>query len=180
MCTGAICYLLMLYLELWPISDSTLMMLFMATFVLCFLGASLVFVGIAKMASFARRSGFRPYFVVLICIGVMGTCIFITSGLMGRTYTSEILFLYVWVTLESYVVYYALLSSRIGPVGAWVSVGVLCVSSIFGTVLYSLYFDQTGITQFLFGSLPYVNVILTMAAISLILALGGRKYSRRT
>jgi len=170
----------MLVLETYAVSASVLMMLFFATFLLGFLGAGFVFLGIAKMAGYARRSGFRPYFVALICLGVMGICIFITSGLMDRLYTSEILFLYVWVTLESYVVYYAYLSSRLGQGGAWVSLGVLCVSSIFGTILYALYFDQTGITQFLFGFLPYVNVILTMAAISLLLAIGRRKGSRHT
>jgi hypothetical protein len=101
-----------------------------------------------------------------------------TSGLMGRVFTSELVFVMIWSTAEYCAVRAALARGWLTGPGAALAAGLTSLGLAVGLVCYAIYFLLDGRMRFYGGLVPYGVVSVTMAAIGVLLwRSGGRARS---
>jgi hypothetical protein len=99
----------------------------------------------------------------------------VTSGLMGRVFTTELVFVVIWSTTEYCAVRAALSRGWLSGHGAAVAAVLVSLGLAVGLVCYAIYFLLDGRMRFYSGLVPYGAVSLVMASVGALLWVSGRR-----
>jgi hypothetical protein len=114
-----------------------------------------------------RRLGLRH--IVAANAALLLAAYAVTSGLMGRVFTSELVFVVIWSTAESCAIRAALARGWLSGSGAAVAAALVSLALVVGLACYAIYFLLDGRARFYTGLVPYGAVALVMATIGALL-----------
>jgi len=98
-----------------------------------------------------------------------------TSGLMGRVFTSELVFVVIWSTAEYCAIRVALARGWLTGRGAAAATGIVSAGLAVGLACYAVYFLFDGRDRFYCGLVPYGVVAIAMAAVGALLWRSGHR-----
>ncbi len=149
-----------------------------------FIGASLVCGLVAVMLAgtcikalvqAVTQTGMKLSHVVSASLAIFGVCALVTSGIMGREFTSELPLAVLWAGIEYcalLLAFYARILTKARAVASAVIIG--CALAI-GLACYSIHYLLDGIARFYNGLVPYAAVSAAMLALIGLLVPGFRK-----
>jgi hypothetical protein len=131
-----------------------------------FTGAVLIILGISKSAESSKKK-IKYWHIILFNFTLYLIVYFLTSNLFNRFFTSEILLMFIWLTLESCSVYYIYLKKYLSGFLLAVSIVLMSVSILLCSICYTIHYNLPEFQRFINGLLPYCAVIITMSLIVL-------------
>jgi len=111
----------------------------------------------------------RLWHIVAANVALLIAAYAVTSGPMGRVFTSELVFVMIWSTVEYCAVRAALARGWLSGRGAAVAAALVSLGLLVGLVCYAVYFLLEGRARFVSGLVPYGVVALVMAAVGALL-----------
>jgi hypothetical protein len=123
------------------------------------------------LASLPLADDSRPrlWHIVVANLALLVAVYALTTGLQGRVFTSELVFVVIWSTAEYCAIRVALSRGWLrGRRGAAATAAVSCGLAV-GLACYAVYFLLDGRARFACGLVPYAAVSLAMAAVGALL-----------
>ena len=149
---------------------------FLLSLVFGFAGATGEFVGVTAAGigtSSNHRLGLRH--IIGACVALLIATYALTTTVMGRVFTSELVFAMCWATLELCSLHDAHRRGWLSRRKAVAATAVVILALAFGLVCYAVYFLLEGRARFYAGLAPYVVVSLAMLLVASLLLLKKRK-----
>lgn len=100
---------------------------------------------------------------------------FVTTAVMGRPYTSELVFVTAWAALELSSLDDAHGRGWIGRTSARAAAAVVAFALAFGLVCYAVYYLLEGRARFYAGLVPYIVFSLAMLLVTVLLVVEKKK-----
>jgi hypothetical protein len=121
----------------------------------------------------------RPSHVLVFCLALFVAVSIITSGFMGRAFTSELPLVLIWAGIEWIAILLAFQGEWLSKFRAIVSSAIVTVALVTGLFCYSIHYILEGAARFINGLVPYAVIVFTMIVLITIL-LPGYKEIRET
>jgi hypothetical protein len=141
-----------------------------------FAGATGEFMGVIDAGTeTSSKSGLGLRHIIGACAALLTVTYILTTIVLGRVFTSELIFAMGWATLELCSLHDAHRRGWIHGGKAFAAATLVILALAFGLVCYTAYFLLEGRARFYAGLAPYVVVSLAMLLVASLLLLEKRK-----
>lgn len=168
------------YSVYWTLQEQTLdaaaVSVFAVSVILGFAGAAgeLVASGVSRPRTLPY-SRVGPVPIIGASMAVLIVAWFVTSVVMGRLFTSELIFVTVWAALELYSLDDAHRRGWITGSRAGAAVALVAFALAFGLACYAVYYLLEGRARFYAGLVPYIAFSLAMLLVAVLLLMERQK-----
>jgi small-conductance mechanosensitive channel len=117
----------------------------------------------------------RLWHIVVANLALVVAMTFVTTRIIGRVFTSELVFVVIWSTAEYCAIRVALSKEWLPGRAALVAAGLVSAGLAVGLACYSVYFLFDGRERFYCGLVPYGAVTVAMVAVGALLLRSPRR-----
>jgi hypothetical protein len=154
--------------------DSITGIIIFAAIITGFIGAVLNGIGISKSKITKNKKIKIRHILSAVLIIYIGTFL-ITKYLFSRDFTSEIFLIFIWLGLESCIIYILFIEKNISKLQL-ISSAILILGSITtGIVCYTIHYSLPVHLRFINGLIPYIIICVTMISIICFVLLSKNK-----
>jgi hypothetical protein len=120
--------------------------------------------------------GFALRHIVGACVALLIVTYVLTTVIMGRVFTSELVFVMAWATLELSALHDAHRRGWIRGRRAFAATALVILALAFGLVCYAVYYLLEGRARFYAGLAPYGVASLAMLLVAVLLLQEKKRY----